>query len=109
MISTKFNGKCHFCNNSLCEFADLKNVIIQKCTSCSELSIWQIYFSYEDYSLLEIHLSIADRIISVNFKLNSLQKYISLKTNAEAVSNYIPEFNSLDELMVIVNTLELFS
>jgi hypothetical protein len=89
---------CPLCKDKLkVVLYDTNNFVCYPCKSIFRTSLLKIS---------EIQIKINNMYYIIDFDSNII---VGFERNSPAVFNYIPDFNSYEELKTIISTLELFS
>lgn len=110
MINLQFNSLCPFCNKA----AYILSNQSLSCVKCSFSQYTYIELLYNDNILFNIIIHSSydedDTAYSIRLNLNDIL-YLNYTDHLKCyqISNYVPDFNSLQELLSIINTLTLFS
>lgn len=104
MISCKDYNLCPFCQRYLVEDSYFCNHSYRHCMDCN-ITLVSIY--YKTVSLcFEIKINGINTTIIISLSMNKI--LIGTYPN-KVLSNYIPDFNSIEELDTVIKTLLLFS
>lgn len=101
MINLNFNSLCPFCNSKFVDTFTCKN-----CTTIHNFDIINFYYLGNNLHMIKIYFHPTDPIFSIH--VDFYDKYISYYTNKTYKIN-IQNFDSINDLLNIINLYELFS
>lgn len=117
MINLKFDNTCPFCKSHIEKHYIFSHHQCWKCTSHSECRYIKFYYTYN--LIQSIHIIMNDNFaidaIIVNFykdncglSYNNQYPYINNIFRTK-VLDYVPDFDCIQDLLTIIQTIELFS
>jgi hypothetical protein len=115
MINLSYNSLCPFCSEKLRNAMYFGTTIHYVCVNCAskntDYKLHSLVFVYTDNVLITLKIntnSLRDFRISFADRIIKSLKFIN-DTNHKILSRHILEFNSLEDLLSLLLTLELYS
>lgn len=111
MINLQFNQHCPFCNKFLSQIHD--NTFYCYCPSTHDIYL-KLSYDPEDctpaslhHIMIESHRKNKEFYLAINFSSNIVNIY-TFQKNYLSIP-YIPDFNSIQDIFTLYNTLMIFS